>query len=198
MKFQGEDKWDCMKVNTTVDPADLKETQFTIVDAFWAGASPFAQTPTDDADWSVDNDASKNWRGIASKSNKKCENVGTFGASSVKTVTCSEVNAHWFRNFETSQSDDITLTTSDPSTKYTVFGYRTQYKNDTFKNADKLGNTQFGPKNAAGTLAPTEITPVYQGFLDAQAAAANSNSDGATALTTYAAAIVAAVYALAF
>lgn len=138
MKFQDEDKWDCMKVNAELIVADLKETQFTIVDGYWVGASPFTLTPTDDADWSTDNDAAKNWRGIASKSTKACEDVPNNG--SVKTVSCTTVNAHWFRNFETASTEDITLTTSDPAKKYSVFGFRSQYKKNTFAFADILGS----------------------------------------------------------
>jgi hypothetical protein len=195
-------KWDCMQVRASLDPAKINDTadviaadtyntDFEIIDGYWSGNALFGITgPTPDANWSTQNDAAKNWRTIPSKSSKACTLQSTSGTN--KVITCTGVNAHWYRNFETdSATEDNQLTVTDPTATVNVLGFRTQFTADTWKNTSAY---------VAGDV--IKVTPVKQAYLDAKAAAdaaaADTNKDGATSLTTYAAAIVAAVYALAF
>ena len=194
-------KWDCMRVRASLDPAKINDTadvvaaetyntDFEIIDGYWSGNALFGTTgPTNDTNWTTQNDAAKNWRTIPSKSSKACTLQSTV--QSTKIITCTGVNAHWYRNFETdSATEDHQLTVTDPTATVNVLGFRTQITADTWVNSVAY---------VAGDV--IKVTPVKKAYLDAKAAAAaaaDANKDGATSLTTYAAAIVAAVYALAF
>ena len=58
------------------------------------------QTLLDD-DWEEQEAQEKNWRLSASKSFK----MGCKAGETEGKVTCDWINAHWFRNFETTQPD---------------------------------------------------------------------------------------------
>jgi len=77
-------------------------------------------------------DADTSWMQSRSKSLKTCtvdaDNVFPI-ESAIADVTCTSVNAHWFRNMATKELDeDVQLSVAgDPTSTYKAFGYQQTY-----------------------------------------------------------------------
>lgn len=81
------------------------------------------QTLLDD-DWEEQEAQEKNWRLSASKSFK----MGCAAGETEGKVVCDWVNAHWFRNFETTQPEQDTQIAGRPEdTGYTAYGWVASY-----------------------------------------------------------------------
>lgn len=111
------EKFDCMRVRTNIDVEALATEvddlsynttqEFEIVDMYSkastlpANLGHFTYTRADqillDDDWEEQEAQEKNWRLSASKSFK----MGCVAGETEGKVVCDWVNAHWFRNFET-------------------------------------------------------------------------------------------------
>ena len=89
------------------DVAALRIYQGTygLTDGYLASATTptFASAVSSDAEVNVLNDPSKNWKHVDAapdRSNRACTKGGA-NADSTTTVACTEINAHFLRNFTT-------------------------------------------------------------------------------------------------
>jgi len=117
---------------------------------------------------------SKNWTAVPSKSSKACT------AAVGPTVTCSEVNCHYYRNFTTdSATQDRQLDIAEGSgALISTFGFFGDFKNNTFTTAG-LVSAQIGAVKTSWK----GIYPAYKAAKDANA------SSGALSLASMAAAV---------
>ena len=138
------EKWDCMRVRTNIDVEALAtevdecsyntEQQFEIVDMY----SYFTVLPANfghvtytiegsillDDDWEEQEAQEKNWRLNASKSFK----MGCQAGETEGKVVCDWVSAHWYRNFETTQSEqDTQIAGRAADAGYTAYGWVASY-----------------------------------------------------------------------
>jgi hypothetical protein len=88
------------------DVAALKIYQGTygLTDGHRSGAAPdFATAMSADPEVNILNDPTKNWKHVDAapdRSNRACVQGGA-GADSATTVRCTDINAHFLRNFTT-------------------------------------------------------------------------------------------------
>ena len=209
-------KWDCQRVRTNVDPKNTNsdyQTKFDHLDLYWTGATPpstpipAAQLIKDDDSATVD-DQGKNWKSVPGKSLKtSCTTVSTTDLK----VWCKELNAHFVRNWSTSAAtatpadQDLQLKAENKDQDFDVFGWITSNSKPDFTGTATLPRI--------GKILKTKF--VYSKYLDEKAAAAKVAADKAaqaaadaaalarknkraTSLTTYATALVATCYILAF
>lgn len=130
-----------------------------------------------------------------------CEATEVTGETYPSSL-CSEITAEFYRVAEPTNRDgyDVKFTTDDAGKKYEVVGaaYAWDEEFDGEAGYEVLGEIQqiefvfpaFVEAANAGNGAELELSPAP--------AADNTQDDGATTMTTYAATLMAAVYALAF
>jgi len=153
-------------------------------------------------------DASKNWRAISSKSSKDDCVADTSDAT--KTV-CQLNKSHWYREFNTNEGDaDIVISTETPEDVYEVWGWVRAY------STKFTGEPSLEIVGSAESL--IEVSPVFPAYVEAKAngfvaeeevdeeeeekeeeAGEGVNADdGATSVTTFAAAVIAVVASFSF
>lgn len=147
---------------------------------------------------SLSKKASRGWTGVASKSIKECTQVRAMSAGN-EIVNCSNVNAHYYRNFvtdtdsatDTAQDRQLTLEQADTQAK--IFGFFQD-----FFASDYSGSSLVNYKQGTTLTNWVAVYPAFKTAVEAAAAAANnSNSSGSGALSlSSAAAAVAALYML--
>lgn len=144
--------------------------------------------------------ADKSWMHVADKSNKACvTKVPPPTGTTTSLVACTDVNAHYYRNFVTdSATEDRQMALADADKTGLVVGFYAACTDPTFKASNCA--VTFG-KAVTGY---STVMPAFKKAQEAKAAAGgtgtvdNTVKTGATAMTTYAATLVAAIYALAF
>jgi len=202
------ENWDCMRTRFATATAAMQEenpavgSAYNIMDGYMVGDwnSPFYFSEDTDAD--ITNDVTKNWRSIASKSSM----TGCVADDTVATnYKCDKLVSHWYRNWTTTDGADLDaqLVDGDASVDFEVRGWFTTYSDPNWRS-DKTSDVQ--------SPAPVMAKAVFEAYLTAPAEEVtvieedtpeeedddNTADDGATNVTTFAATLMAAVYALAF
>jgi hypothetical protein len=100
---------DCLNTETDLNPEkiasdEIFKTDFTITDSFQAGASPDFSAIKKDREFAIER-PDTNFMIINEKSTKECETLKK-GSETAFIVKCSNVNVHYYRNFETTEKED--------------------------------------------------------------------------------------------
>jgi len=192
--------WDCLRTDTNVNTSQdaIGQEDFDVQDFNSSSATVSALTQIVKDSSVLSKKASRGWVGVGTKSAKECTRVRAISAGN-EIVNCSNVNAHFYRNFQT-DVDSATDTTQDrqlaidqAGTQAKIFGFFQD-----FFGSDYSGNSLVNYKQGATLSTWVAVYPAFKTAVDAAAAAAqnnNSNAGGSGALSlSTAAAAIAALY----
>ena len=183
-----DDKWDCLDTTAELDPKqiasdDIYKSDFTITDSHVDGATIGAfPNLKKDSDFSIESPA-QNFMVIGDKSYKNCtEKVAVPNSSPVTYyVDCSDVNVHFYRNFETSAKvQDGQFSLDLAGVELELVGFMMTATTGDFKTGMKM---KTGP-----VLKAKPVTAAFKAAMDEKNANGGGDS-GATAMTTMALAL---------
>mgnify|MGYP000176039278 CR=1 FL=1 len=164
---------DCLVSTTDVDIERIADDavfakDFTIVDSYQPGAGIAFADIKNDAEFSIAR-PDTNFQSIAAKSRKGCTGVKKENGGLVYyELTCTDLNLHYYRNFETTEkTQDGQMTLAIAGEKIPFYGFVQTAADDKFTK---------GAKTATGKV--VGIAPVTPAFKAAAEKKPDAGGDG--------------------